>query len=618
MATIKGTAGNDMLKGGSGNDYILGRDGDDQLYGNNGSDRLQGGNGDDRLKGGKGNDQLKGKAGADNLKGGEGRDSLLGGSGRDILTGGEGSDRFVLVSSTASTTLAAADVITDFGSDDWLELGGRLKLNDLRIAQGKGANRNDALVTDKLTGRFLAVLKGIERSTIAKADFLTSGTLELSAANFSVREDGTPIAAVTVTRSGRSDSTASATLNLADGSATPADYRQKPLTVKFDKGEVKQTVQIPLIDDQLVEGPETIQLSLDAPSSGAAIGEQSTATLEIVDNDRYVINDIGVLSEYGSVADINNAGQVVGYSDPTGGDTSDQAFIWDKLTGKRDLGTLGGDSSRANAINNVGQVTGVAETASGRDRAFLWSKSTGMKSLGVPKGEKAAALDTAGAGINDKGQVVGDSSTIYFNDGQQVAEYPAGSFIWDKHTGFTTIEFGSGYDSVSDINNSGQVAGDSGNQYGGQAYRWSKNGGAIELDDLANENHTYASGINDLNQVVGGSYTLNGGTHAFLWNQSGAATDLGTLKGKKYADSGANDINNAGQVVGFSDLSNSDFANRHAFLYSGGAMQDLNTLIPANSGWTLESASAINDLGQIVGTGTIDGQNHAFLVTPTS
>jgi len=38
-------------------------------------------------------------------------------------------------------------------------------------------------------------------------------------------------------------------------------------------------------------------------------------------------------------------------------------------------------------------------------------------------------------------------------------------------------------------------------------------------------------------------------------------------------------------------------------------MQDLNALIPANSGWTLNWAFAINDNGQITGSGTINGAN---------
>lgn len=45
-------------------------------------------------------------------------------------------------------------------------------------------------------------------------------------------------------------------------------------------------------------------------------------------------------------------------------------------------------------------------------------------------------------------------------------------------------------------------------------------------------------------------------------------------------------------------------------------MADLNTLIDPASGWTLFDARDINDAGQIVGTGTISGTQHAFLLTP--
>ena len=48
-------------------------------------------------------------------------------------------------------------------------------------------------------------------------------------------------------------------------------------------------------------------------------------------------------------------------------------------------------------------------------------------------------------------------------------------------------------------------------------------------------------------------------------------------------------------------------------------MADLNTMIDPASGWHLDSANAINDSGQIVGTGKNKaGQAHAFLLTPVS
>lgn len=93
-------------------------------------------------------------------------------------------------------------------------------------------------------------------------------------------------------------------------------------------------------------------------------------------------------------------------------------------------------------------------------------------------------------------------------------------------------------------------------------------------------------------------------------------TDLGTLSGAHISD--ARGINDKGQVVGSSTSSGIESDISHAFLYSGGSMLDLNDLLPSGSGWTLAEAFDINDLGQIVGNGSINGETHAFLMTPTA
>jgi uncharacterized protein (TIGR03437 family) len=51
-------------------------------------------------------------------------------------------------------------------------------------------------------------------------------------------------------------------------------------------------------------------------------------------------------------------------------------------------------------------------------------------------------------------------------------------------------------------------------------------------------------------------------------------------------------------------------------LYIGGKVYDLNTLVDGASGWALMYASGINDSGQIAGTGTLNGVQRAFLLTP--
>ena len=102
IATIVGTAGNDVLVGTPGNDVIVGLGGNDRIRGGGGRDvicagagrdSVSGGPGADRIAGGPGNDKLFGDSGADELSGDSGSDFLSGGSGRDTLNGDSGRDR---------------------------------------------------------------------------------------------------------------------------------------------------------------------------------------------------------------------------------------------------------------------------------------------------------------------------------------------------------------------------------------------------------------------------------------------------------------------------------------------------------------------------------------------
>src|SRR5262249_55494686 len=72
----------------------------------------------------------------------------------------------------------------------------------------------------------------------------------------------------------------------SDGSAVNGnDYTATSGTLTFGIGETQKTFTIPILDDQLVEGSETINVTLSAPTNGSTLGTQKTATLTIVDND---------------------------------------------------------------------------------------------------------------------------------------------------------------------------------------------------------------------------------------------------------------------------------------------------------------------------------------------
>ena len=77
-------------------------------------------------------------------------------------------------------------------------------------------------------------------------------------------------------------------------------------------------------------------------------------------------------------------------------------------------------------------------------------------------------------------------------------------------------------------------------------------------------------------------------------------------------DSKASALNDLGQVVG-NAYHRTDEA---ALLWQNGKVYELNTLIPAHSGWKLQNALAINNHGLIVGNGIHNGIRRGFLLTP--
>lgn len=121
-----------------------------------------------------------------------------------------------------------------------------------------------------------------------------AGTIQFSSPTFAVNEDGTPIASVTVNRNGDSNGAVSAKLLINGGTAiggssplaSAVDYDNSFITVEWEDGDnTPKTIDIPLSDDTIIEGNETINLTLCDCTGGATIGKQDTAVLTIVDNE---------------------------------------------------------------------------------------------------------------------------------------------------------------------------------------------------------------------------------------------------------------------------------------------------------------------------------------------
>ena len=323
----------------------------------------------------------------------------------------------------------------------------------------------------------------------------------------------------------------------------------------------------------------------------------------------------------------------------------------------RDLGTLGGTSSFARDINNLGQVTGNAQTATGqpapRLNTFLWDEPGPMINLGVLPGSNNFSR---GYAINDFGVVVGESD----NNTSRAFVYANGTL-----TGLIRLAGDNDRGVAHDINNNGVIVGISSNGVASRPTRW-VNGVASDLGSVDGLSTTTgrAWGLNEAGQAVGNSRRDTAGTvtQATFWSGTGAPLNLGSLLPDSFSDafainaagtiagvavagntssgtnirqavrwtfdgsayalealgsmgrtfSEAKAINDAGQIVGF--VTNISGSPQRAFLYQAGAMVDLNTFIDVASGFTLATAEGINDRGDIVGWGMVGGQNRAYML----
>jgi probable HAF family extracellular repeat protein len=331
----------------------------------------------------------------------------------------------------------------------------------------------------------------------------------------------------------------------------------------------------------------------------------------------YSVTDIGVLGT-GTISQavaINNAGQVVGVS-YTNGTNTPHAILYSNgsLT---DLGTFsGGPSSYAAAINDSGTIVGIAQTPSGNITVAHGFSTTGGAFTDL--GTLAGGVQSDARGIASNGIIVGQVTLNGVGEGR--AFYYSGGVMTNFGDPATSGGLTSNANGVAVVGGQTVVIGFTEHVVGGNtiidAFTYTVGGGMTIIGNLGGSvantiskaNAISASGI-----VVGESSLdqFNNIQHAFRYTLGGSMTDLGTLGGDS---SHALAVNSAGVTVGDSELVSNDFTH-HAFSFVNGAMVDLNSVIPANSGWTLYGANGVNDLGQIVGYGAVNGEIHGFVLT---
>lgn len=302
------------------------------------------------------------------------------------------------------------------------------------------------------------------------------------------------------------------------------------------------------------------------------------------------------LSDSAFSGEINARGQVAFTESSAGGVF--RARFFDGST-VRDIGTLGGPSAFAIAINDLGQVTGRADVDAAGEvfHAYRWSQATGMVDLSRP-----GQGNSSGADINSKGQVAG---LAVFD---QASGELARAFRWSPATGMIDLGSFGGISFASAINDAGTVVGesevDNGGPFSQTAFRWTQATGIAPFGTLPSR-FTVANDVDNAGRIVGATpFSLTGIPHAYLWTATDGLLDLTPGRPER---TGATRINEKGLVIGnlidFPITFHGFIWSREAGLLEIGAGQpELNT-----------SAVALNKRGQVVGA----FGDHAYVWTRT-
>jgi uncharacterized membrane protein len=281
-------------------------------------------------------------------------------------------------------------------------------------------------------------------------------------------------------------------------------------------------------------------------------------------------------------AHINEGRQVAGTT------TGRRAALWTEQSGLRELPLpTGFYNSEGVAVNNSGHFTGVVyDRTFSKHQAFTFADDV----LTLLPGEQSRPHD-----ISDSDEVVGESLLP--------GKKTTGPVSWNKNT--IRPLGGCCGGSAKGVNKNAVAIGDMYDEAGRyQVFLWDPNQGIQPIGPP--DRYSSAIAVNDHGHVVVQAFS-----EVFLY----ASGNLIRLELSTQYPSQPLAMNNCDIIVG----SYGPFADaERAFLWGKtSGFRDLNTLIASDSGWKLESATSINDRGEIVGRGDYKGQDDTgFLLIP--
>lgn len=186
------------------------------------------------------------------------------------------------------------------------------------VAASSGANQRSGTIT--VNGQV---------HTITQIGIGGAGNVRFNSATYSANENGGNVT-ITVTRTGGTES-GSVQYSTSNGTATAGvDYTAASGTLLFGTNETSKSFTVPILDDTLSEGNETINLSLNNQSLSFTLGNPSTATLTIVDNDGLsapTANAATNISSHGLTANWATASGATGYRLDVSTNNSFSSFV---------------------------------------------------------------------------------------------------------------------------------------------------------------------------------------------------------------------------------------------------------------------------------------------------
>jgi uncharacterized protein (TIGR03437 family) len=343
---------------------------------------------------------------------------------------------------------------------------------------------------------------------------------------------------------------------------------------------------------------------------------------------------VGVLPGYqvSQATAISSTGVVTGYSSTPGFQLAPNAGApavgtslgWTFINGTlRPMASPGQPAMVPLGINASGQIVGLLGTPNVSFGPFLYQGGVYSQPAGFPQDSAPVAINDAGQAAVLIGAATTNQSVELWNDGPAtMLPFPAGSTY--------AIAYG--------ISQNGQVAGAVADGLSAGhtdlPVVWS-NGKSTAYPLLTGDLQELAYGVNNAGQAVGTVAEKTAKTYTPALFANGTTTLLPALGGPGYRL--ARGINSSGWIVGYNvgedDLTSvignnviglSDLqgfyvpspGSGEAFLIVNNTAYDLLSLVTNSSGWELDYAYAINDAGQIAGTGFHNGVQTGFLLTP--